>query len=149
MLNDLVYHYNEPYADSSAIPTYYVSQIARQHVTVALNGDGGDESFLGYPRYLGCRNLERIEAIPPWIARPLRRLARILPRAGDRIRLVRRARAALAGGSERPSRRYEPFIAYFSDEAKVGTYGERLSALISAARPSTASTVLTSTRRRP
>ena len=51
LLPELVRHYGEPYADSSAIPSFYLAELTRRHVTVALNGDGGDESFAGYLRH--------------------------------------------------------------------------------------------------
>ncbi len=51
IVSELAWHYDEPYADSSAIPTYYLSKLTRRYVTVALNGDAGDENFAGYRRY--------------------------------------------------------------------------------------------------
>jgi asparagine synthase (glutamine-hydrolysing) len=64
VLPTLTRHYGEPYADSSALPTYYLSKMTRQYVTVALNGDGGDECFAGYERYTAMRLAENYQRLP-------------------------------------------------------------------------------------
>jgi asparagine synthase (glutamine-hydrolysing) len=72
VLDKLVWHYDEPFADSSAVPTYYVSQAARRHVTVALSGDGGDENFAGYRRYLhDCLQYRARSLFPDALRGPL------------------------------------------------------------------------------
>jgi asparagine synthase (glutamine-hydrolysing) len=69
VLPSLVWHFDEPFGDSSAVPTYFVSQAARRHVTVILSGDGGDELFAGYNAYGQAGRYARFKSIP----RPLRR----------------------------------------------------------------------------
>jgi asparagine synthase (glutamine-hydrolysing) len=64
ILPKLVWHYGEPFADSSAIPSMYLAELTRRHVTVALNGDGGDESFAGYRRYVAYRLMSRLDRLP-------------------------------------------------------------------------------------
>jgi asparagine synthase (glutamine-hydrolysing) len=128
VLQELSYHFDEPFGDSSALPTYYVARVARQHVKVVLNGDGGDESFIGYTRYLNCRKLDRLYALPDGILSLLDLVAQSLPAKADGIRLLRNARYALAARHHSPSRRFEHFVAFFSDQEKRLAYGEGMSA---------------------
>lgn len=89
----LVQHYNEPFADSSAIPTYYVSKMARQYVTVALSGDGGDETYAGYETYRMVMDWDKCDMIPPFFRRIISRIGRSLleffPRSNSAARLRR------------------------------------------------------------
>jgi asparagine synthase (glutamine-hydrolysing) len=71
LLPKLVRHYGEPFADHSAIPCFYLAEMARRHVTVALSGDGGDEAFGGYDRYANALMLRRLDHAPASLRRAL------------------------------------------------------------------------------
>ncbi len=123
LLPRLVYHYNEPFADSSALPTWCLSEMARTGVTVALSGDGGDESFLGYERYGASRLAGRLDRIP----RPLRELAvrgaGCLVSGSARSSTTRLRRFA-SGLATDPVRRYGRWISVTLDEHKADLYTE-------------------------
>jgi asparagine synthase (glutamine-hydrolysing) len=79
----LARHYGQPFADHSAVPTYYVSRESRRHVTVALSGDGGDELFAGYGSYRNHRRYRMLGALPLALRRLLAAGADLLPGARD------------------------------------------------------------------
>jgi asparagine synthase (glutamine-hydrolysing) len=89
----VVRHYGEPFGDSSSVPSFYVSEMARREVTVALNGDGGDESFAGYNRYVTAMRSRRIASlIPPPLRRGLAAFGRRSEPRGDPSRQLNRAK---------------------------------------------------------
>jgi asparagine synthase (glutamine-hydrolysing) len=106
ILPTLVRHYGEPFADSSAVPTYYLARMAREHVTVALGGDGGDELFGGYRRYRAMQLASALDPIPGSIRRGAWEAVRALvPAAGSersgRARLRRFMRAVAEPAASR------------------------------------------------
>jgi asparagine synthase (glutamine-hydrolysing) len=128
VLPRLVWHYGEPFADPSAIPTYYVSEMARQKVTVALNGDGGDECFFGYNRYRAMRLVSRLDRIPQWSRTGIERLLGLAPRSVQRRFKVPRIRGVLQAPKEQPCRRYAFTIVTFTDCDKKHGYSELMRA---------------------
>ncbi|HEV8679837.1 MAG TPA: asparagine synthase (glutamine-hydrolyzing) [Stellaceae bacterium] len=128
ILPRIVWHYGEPFADPSAIPTWYVSEMARRRVTVALNGDGGDEAFLGYARYRAMRHLDRLDRLPAGGRIALARLCALAPTAIGRPLRLSQIRDMLDAPIERPEQRYAGAIAFFGDRDKRAGYGEAMRA---------------------
>ena len=118
VLPKLVRHYGEPYADSSALPTYYLAKLTREHVTVALNGDGGDEFFAGYDRYRALQYFKLARFLMP-----LTPVARMLSRWRS---LPLRARRAFAGAGGDPREGYARLMSYFSPEQKSEIYSDEM-----------------------
>jgi asparagine synthase (glutamine-hydrolysing) len=126
VLPSLVEHYGEPFADSSAIPTYYVSRETRKHVTVALNGDGGDECFAGYERYAAMRLAERYRKLPALMREGvIRQAVNLLPSSELKRGRVRSAKRFLQAASLPPVERYLRWVSVLDRAAKDALYTDR------------------------
>jgi len=133
ILPRLVRHYGEPFADASAIPSFYLAQMTRRHVTVALNGDGGDESFGGYTRYVANTVAERLDRIPRPIRRGITAVGRRLPEGGDVASIMNKARR-LAGtlALDGPAR-YAHYMSWFDATQRRALYTEQFAETAGAA----------------
>lgn len=127
VLDKLAAAYDEPFADSSAIPTYRVCQLARRHVTVALSGDGGDEDFIGYRRYRLFANEEAVRSRVPL---PLRRaifgpLGQLYPKLDWAPRFVR-AKSTFQALARDTVDAYLHAISFCSDETRERIFSPQL-----------------------
>ncbi len=133
----LVEHYGEPYADSSAIPTYYVSKETRKFVTVALNGDGGDESFAGYERHAAMRLAENYHRLPAFVRKSLIETAvNLVPTSELKKSRVRDAKRFLQAASLPKTERYFRWMSTFNREAKKKLYTREFTEKVSNQNPS-------------
>jgi asparagine synthase (glutamine-hydrolysing) len=128
VLPTLVWQYGEPFADESAIPSLYLAEAARREVTVALNGDGGDESFAGYDHYFAGMVASRLGWVPAPIARTVAAVSGALAGDPPRFVLARRARS-LARAATLSAGDMSTFLeARFTEAERAALYTEEFRA---------------------
>jgi len=121
ILPTIVRHFDEPFADSSAIPTFVVAQATSNHVKVALSGIGGDETFAGYPRYLGVRLSERYAQLPPWLRSIPESIApRLIPESDASRNWGDWVRRFVAGANRSLPDRYIGWTRFFGEQELAG-----------------------------
>ncbi|NDJ78481.1 MAG: asparagine synthase (glutamine-hydrolyzing) [Chloroflexi bacterium] len=116
LLPFLVWHHDQPFADSSAIPTYLVSKMTRKFVTVALTGDGGDELFAGYERFYAATLAARYRRLPGVLRAGIEGVVGLLPEATSYRGIAQRARRFVSGATMPPAEAYFSWVRLFSDE---------------------------------
>ncbi len=112
MIPKIVQHYGEPFADSSAVPSFHLAELARGHVTVALNGDGGDEAFGGYPRYPHLLWLHRLDRLPQSLRQRAANLGNRLSSNGNLHSTAARVRRLTSALPLDPSSRYVAYLTW-------------------------------------
>jgi asparagine synthase (glutamine-hydrolysing) len=118
VLPKLAWHYGEPFADSSAVPTFHLARLARQQITVALNGDGGDESFAGYRRYVAHRAMEKLGNVKLARAAAAAGL-RLLPQPSNSRSKAYDVRRVLSGVRQSPAERYLSWFGFYDHPAEM------------------------------
>jgi asparagine synthase (glutamine-hydrolysing) len=126
----LVRHYGEPFADSSAIPSFYLAELTRRQVTVALNGDGGDESFAGYLRYVANTLSAGLDLVPQPLRRGAAAAAGRLLQAGDARGMRGYGRRFLTSIGEDSPGRYADHVCIFNRSERRALLGEAISSAI-------------------
>lgn len=124
ILEDIVYHYEEPYADASAIPSWYLAEFTKKHVTVALNGDGGDENFAGYERYDALKYYYTLNKIPAKYI--LANISRICNQITNKEIFDKGYRTFLYAEASSPLDFYMRVIEYFSPVQKNDILSKKL-----------------------
>jgi asparagine synthase (glutamine-hydrolysing) len=131
ILPTLVEHYGEPFASPSAIPTYYVARETRRHVTVALNGDGGDECFAGYERYAAMQLAERYRRVPAFVRQhAIEPFFNLVPASELRRGRVRDVKRFLRAASLPPVQRYLQWVSVMDGQVKRDLYTEEFRRLV-------------------
>jgi asparagine synthase (glutamine-hydrolysing) len=115
LIEKLVWHHDQPFGDSSAIPTYLLSEVTAQHVTVALSGDGGDELFAGYERFAAGLAARRYASLPASVRGAFGGALNLLPRAALRGKAERAQRFAGVAARGLPDA-YRCWISFISEE---------------------------------
>ncbi len=118
----LAWHFDEPFGDSSAIPTLALSEHTREHVTVALSGDGGDELFCGYERYDAVRLAARLDRLGPLKSLIAAKLWQRLPAGVEQKSFMRRAKRFAAELGKPPHERYLRWVGIFDRETRDALY---------------------------
>jgi asparagine synthase (glutamine-hydrolysing) len=121
LIGSIVRHHGEPFGDTSTLPTRYLCEMTRRNVTVALSGDGGDEAFGGYRRYMWADLAARLASLPRPLAVALRTLLRNVPGAGRHG--VRDFGARL---TQDEAARYLALVCHFTFEERAALYGPGL-----------------------
>ena len=136
---DVLENFDEPFADSSALPTYLLSRFVREHVTVALTGDGADEVFGGYRKYQGELRAAEYRRLPPVLRAAIEPAIRALPESKDSKLLehVRRARRFTAHAGKAPAERHAGWASRHDDDVLsdlLGTDGISVASLVNQLR---------------